>query len=118
MRVVVTGGTGKVGRAAARALLDASHTVTTVDVGRPEYERSLPDEPHYLRADVTDAGAAFAAVAGAEAVVHAAAIPDPFHDPAHVVFGNNLMVCPATASDCAVPRRCPAGPGSRAPAVR
>lgn len=28
---------------------------------------------------------------GAEAVVHAAAIPDPTHNPPHVVFQNNLM---------------------------
>jgi UDP-glucose 4-epimerase len=41
--------------------------------------------------DLTDAGDAFAVVRGAEAVVHAAAIPEPTHNPPHVVFHNNLM---------------------------
>src|SRR3712207_9428086 len=34
---------------------------------------------------------AFAVVRGAEAVVHAAAIPEPTRNPPHVVFQNNLM---------------------------
>jgi nucleoside-diphosphate-sugar epimerase len=42
-------------------------------------------------ADLTDAGEAFAVIRGAEAVVHAAAIPDPLHNPPQVVFGNNVM---------------------------
>jgi nucleoside-diphosphate-sugar epimerase len=48
-------------------------------------------EPQYRRADLTDAGQAFAVVRGAEAVIQAAAIPDPLHDPPHVVFQNNVM---------------------------
>ncbi|MGI5269464.1 NAD-dependent epimerase/dehydratase family protein [Nonomuraea sp. CA-218870] len=91
MRVVVTGAHGKVGRAAVRALLAAGHEVTAVDLTRPVWERPGPGEPGYLRADLTDAGQAFAVARGAEAVVHAAAIPDPAHDPPHVVFRHNLM---------------------------
>jgi UDP-glucose 4-epimerase len=48
-------------------------------------------EPAYLQAELTDAGHAFAVVRDAEAVVHAAAIPDPHHNPPQVVFGNNLL---------------------------
>jgi UDP-glucose 4-epimerase len=44
----------------------------------------------YRRADLTDAGDAFAVVRGHDAVIHAAAIPDPQHNPPHVVFSNNL----------------------------
>jgi nucleoside-diphosphate-sugar epimerase len=91
VRVVVTGARGKVGSAAADALMRAGHEVVAVDLGPPEYERGLPGEPHYLRADVADPGQAFAAIHGAEAVVHGAAIPDGFHDPPHTVFANNLM---------------------------
>lgn len=91
MRVVVTGAHGKVGRAAVRALMGAGHEVTAVDVTRPVWERPDPAEPGYRQADLTDAGQAFAVVRGAEAVVHAAAIPDPTHNPPHVVFQNNLM---------------------------
>ncbi|MFF0769064.1 NAD-dependent epimerase/dehydratase family protein [Nonomuraea wenchangensis] len=91
MRVVVTGAHGKVGRAAVQALLAAGHEVTASDVTRPVWEREEPGAPRYLQADLTDAGQAFAVARGAEAVVHAAAIPDPTHNPPHVVFQNNVM---------------------------
>ncbi|MEV0596768.1 NAD-dependent epimerase/dehydratase family protein [Nonomuraea cavernae] len=91
MNVVVTGAHGKVGRAATQALLDAGHEVTAVDVGRPVFERPEPGAPHYFQADLTDAGQAYAAVRGADAVVHAAAIPDPTGNAPHVLFQNNLM---------------------------
>jgi nucleoside-diphosphate-sugar epimerase len=44
-----------------------------------------------VQADLTDAGSAYAVVRGCAAIVHAAAIPEPQHHPAHVVFHNNLM---------------------------
>jgi nucleoside-diphosphate-sugar epimerase len=90
MRVVVTGGLGKVGRAAVDALLRGGQDVTAVDLARPVYERAIAGGPRYVRADVTDAGQAFDACSGADAVVHAAAIPDGFHDPPHVVFATNV----------------------------
>ncbi|MCK2217282.1 NAD(P)-dependent oxidoreductase [Actinomadura sp. ATCC 31491] len=91
MRVVVTGAHGKVGRAAVQALQAAGHEVTATDVTRPVWERKEPGAPRYMQADLTDAGHAFAVARGAEAVVHAAAIPDPTQNPPHVVFQNNLM---------------------------
>jgi UDP-glucose 4-epimerase len=91
MRVVVTGARGKVGRAVVAAVQGAGHEVTEVDLVAPVFEAALPGEPAYLRADLTDAGEAFAVVRGAEVVVHAAAIPDPLHHPPQVVFHNNVM---------------------------
>jgi nucleoside-diphosphate-sugar epimerase len=91
MKVVVTGARGKVGSAAVRALQDAGHEVRATDTGRAVFERQLDDEPDYWQAELTDAGDAFAVLRGTDAVVHAAAIPDPEHNPPHVVFGNNLM---------------------------
>lgn len=91
MRVLVTGARGKVGSHAAAALQSAGHEVTATDLLPPEHERDLPDQPMYLRADMTDAGAAYAVVDGHDAVVHAAAIPDPLHDPPLAVFRTNVM---------------------------
>ena len=91
MKVVVTGSGGKVGRATVAALMDAGHTVRAVDVFPPTFERPEPDDPEYIQANMTDAGDAFAVVRGMDAVVHAAALPEPTHNPPHVVFQNNLM---------------------------
>ncbi|HEY0578809.1 MAG TPA: NAD(P)-dependent oxidoreductase [Pseudonocardia sp.] len=91
MKVLVTGAQGKVGRAVTSGLVEAGHQVTASDIGRGVFERPLPGEPAYQQADLTEAGQAFAIVHGHDAVVHAAAIPDPTHNPPHVVFQNNLM---------------------------
>ncbi|MCW3001875.1 MAG: NAD-dependent epimerase/dehydratase [Conexibacter sp.] len=93
MRLLVTGVGGKVGRATVAAAQAAGHKVTGVDLGRPTFERPEPGEPRYQQADLADAGAAYAVVAGGrfDAVIHSAAIPEPTHNPPHVVFHNNLM---------------------------
>jgi UDP-glucose 4-epimerase len=91
MRILVTGGRGKVGRATVEALLTAGHDVTATDLGAPTFERPDPDREAYQQADLTDAGQAFAVVRGHDAVIHAAAIPEPTRNPPHVVFQNNLM---------------------------
>ena len=91
MRVLVTGARGKVGRAAVSALTQAGHDVRATDLSPPVFERLEPGEPDYVQAQLTDAGDAFAVVRGAEAVVHAAALPEPTRNPPHVVFHNNLM---------------------------
>jgi len=91
MRVLVTGARGKVGTATTAALVAAGHDVTCTDVMRGVFERPLPGEPAYLQADLTHPGDAFAVVRGMNAVIHAAAIPDPTHNTPATVFQNNLM---------------------------
>jgi UDP-glucose 4-epimerase len=91
MRVVVTGSRGKVGRAATQALVDAGHDVLGVDLVRPVFDAGVVVPGRYQQADLTDAGSAFAVVAGMDAVVHTAAIPQPTGNPAHVVLQTNLM---------------------------
>lgn len=73
------------------ALQEAGHEVRASDVFAPTFERPEEDEPEYVQADVTDAGDMFATVRGMDAVVHAAALPEPTRNPPHVVFENNLM---------------------------
>ena len=72
MKVVVTGSSGKAGRAVVADLLEHDHQVRSVDVVPPA------DEGHdFLRADLTDFGQTLECLGGFEAVVHLAAIPAP-----------------------------------------
>jgi nucleoside-diphosphate-sugar epimerase len=98
--VVVTGGSGKAGRAVIRDLLEHGYAVMNVDI-------SPPIEPlcHFFKADLNDMGQAVDALrraAGtidrrrsplgeADAVVHLAGIPAPSLAPDAVTFQNNLM---------------------------
>jgi nucleoside-diphosphate-sugar epimerase len=87
MRILVTGAEGLVGSAVVPHLLAHGHELTTL---------TLPEaEPHegvrVVRGDARDAGAVAEAVAGVGAVVHLAAIRDPYKDPAPVVFANNTQ---------------------------
>src|SRR3954454_19742769 len=91
MRILVTGSRGKVGSATVDALSIAGHEVTACDLGAPVFEAAPPGAPAYVQADLTDPGDAFAVVRGHDAVIHAAAIPEPTRNPPHTVFRNNLM---------------------------
>ncbi len=71
-RIVVTGGSGKAGRAVVRELLEHGYDVLNIDIAPPP-ERSAP----YLAADLTQLGETIDALHGADAVVHLAAIPAP-----------------------------------------
>jgi nucleoside-diphosphate-sugar epimerase len=90
VRIAVTGGSGKAGRAIVRDLLEHGHDVVNVDL-RPSPESSSPDSPApFLCADVTDATQALEALDGSDAVVHLAAIPSPVHGTATRVFETNV----------------------------
>jgi len=71
-RIVVTGGSGKAGRAVVRELLEHGYDVLNVDIAPPR-ERIAP----YLAADLMQLGEVIEALHGADAVVHLAANPNP-----------------------------------------
>ena len=89
MRILVTGARGKVGAATVHHLLRSCHDVTAVDIVAPVYERAR--EVRYVQADMSDASHAAAVMPGHDAVIHAAAIPNPVKNPPHVIFQNNVM---------------------------
>ena len=97
--IVVTGGSGKAGRAVVRELIEHGYSVVNVDLAPPA-------EPlcHWLKADLNDMGQAIDALrraAGtverrrpfelADAVVHLAGIPAPGLAPDVTTFQTNLM---------------------------
>jgi len=97
--VVVTGGSGKAGRALVRELLEHGYRVLNVDL-----VPSADPLCHFLKADLNDMGQAVDALrraAGtverrrgfelADAVVHLANIPAPGLAPDATTFQNNLM---------------------------
>jgi nucleoside-diphosphate-sugar epimerase len=97
--IVVTGGSGKAGRAVIRELLEHGHAVVNVDLLAPA--ESLC---HFLKADLNDMGQAVDALQRAagtverrrpferpECVIHLAGIPAPGLAPDVTTFQNNLM---------------------------
>ena len=86
MRIVVTGGSGKAGRWVVERLRDAGHDVLNVDQRHDGSAHGL-----CLVADLTDAGQCYDALAGAEAVIHLAAIPAPEVRPAAETFRINML---------------------------
>ncbi len=84
MRIAVTGGAGFVGSWVVRGLV-GRHEVVSLDARGNE---ALPCEQVCLDLMTDDLDAA---LAGADAVVHLAAIPHPMRDPADRVYGVNLL---------------------------
>ncbi|MGN6507505.1 MAG: NAD-dependent epimerase/dehydratase family protein [Tepidisphaeraceae bacterium] len=91
--IVVTGGTGKAGRAVIRDLLDHGYRVINVDQAKPQ-EPLCP----FVAADLTDYGQAVAALSRVDGVcdrvdgvVHLAAIPAPGMFTNAVTFQTNML---------------------------
>jgi nucleoside-diphosphate-sugar epimerase len=93
IRVVVTGGSGKAGRACIADLLAHGYTVANVD-RTPSAESRCP----FTSVDLVDFGQTIEALSaiddrihGVDAVVHLAAIPAPGLYPNAVTFKNNML---------------------------
>ncbi len=86
MHVVVTGGSGKGGAYVVRELREHGHDVLNVDVRHDGSAFGMT-----MLADLTDLGQTLDALAGADAVVHFAAIPAPGLRPAGDIFRINAL---------------------------
>jgi nucleoside-diphosphate-sugar epimerase len=84
-KIIVTGGSGKAGRATVRDLVEHGYDVLNVDITRSA-ELSTP----FLKADLTDLGQTIEALRGADGVVHLAAIPAPGLQTDEVTFRTNM----------------------------
>lgn len=85
-RVVITGGSGLLGPWVLKEFVDHGYDVLNVDTRKPT-EEICPT----LIADLTKLGEVFEVLAGADAVVHLAAIPAMNIRPADVTFANNAL---------------------------
>lgn len=84
-KVLVTGGSGAVGRYVVDELLQHGYRVGVLDLVAPERP-----EVGYHPVDILDLEAVARAMAGYAAVVHVAGIPHPLNDPAKRVFDVNV----------------------------
>jgi len=92
MRIVVTGGSGKLGRATVADLVAHGHEVWNVDTAPPRDQVA-----RFTRVDLTDFGQVYELFRGIDegwptidGVVHLAAIPGPAQAPNAALFGNNI----------------------------
>jgi nucleoside-diphosphate-sugar epimerase len=102
MRIIVTGGSGKLGRATVADLLTHGHDVWNVDVAPPP-EPARATGPagraaRFTRVDLNDFGQVYELVRGidegwdhVDGLVHLAAIPGPAQAPNAALFANNVV---------------------------
>ncbi|HEY7029778.1 MAG TPA: NAD(P)-dependent oxidoreductase [Thermomicrobiales bacterium] len=93
MRILVTGGSGKLGRVVVRELVAHGYEVVSADQRAPS-ER--PTDHRFVQTDLGDVGQVAGAMAGCGAVIHLGAIPNPYDHADEVVFLNNVGATFAT----------------------
>ncbi|MGI8403985.1 MAG: NAD-dependent epimerase/dehydratase family protein [Thermomicrobiales bacterium] len=87
-KVVVTGASGKAGRAVTSHLVAHGYDVLAIDIAAPPPNLGAP----FLRVDLTEYGQTIEALHQADAVVHLANIPAPgIYTPAHTFTTNTAM---------------------------
>src|SRR5258705_8740608 len=90
MKIAVTGGSGRVGRAIVEMALSQGNNVVSIDLVKLEGNNEQPDVT-FIQADLTDYPAFENALRGCDALVHMAAIPAPGHKPDYEVHNNNVV---------------------------
>lgn len=85
-KVVVTGGSGRLGQWVIKEFLEHGYEVVNADLKSPQ-------DPlcRTVIVDLTNLGEVYGVLSGADAVVHLAAIPVAYSHPNEVTFQNNVM---------------------------
>lgn len=99
--IIVTGGSGKVGRACVKDLMEHGYKVASIDMVRPAglSNPPKPTDVNFTRADITDFGEVMAAFSGINTrveeavtgIVHLGAIASPGEAADHVIFKVNTV---------------------------
>lgn len=92
MKVVVTGGAGKLGRQVVAELAAPRTGASAYDILVFDKVAGPPAaQVQYLVGDIQDLGQVYGALAGAEAVIHLAGVPTHSIAPGEVTFRTNVM---------------------------
>ncbi len=85
--ILVTGGSGRVGRAVVEDLHGHGYRVISADL------KPSPATPSVrtVQADLTDLGQVYGVATGIDTIIHLAAIPSPHKHPPEVVFKTNVI---------------------------
>ena len=99
--IILTGGSGKVGRAAVKHLMESGYKVVSLDMVKPQglSNPPKPTDVTFSRVDITDFGQVLAAFTGindrvegkVDGIVHLGAIASPGEAPDHVIFETNTL---------------------------
>jgi nucleoside-diphosphate-sugar epimerase len=99
--IIITGGSGKVGRAAVKHLMEEGYDIASIDMAKPAglSNPPKPTDVSFTRADITDFGQVIAAFSGINGrvekpvtgIVHLGAIASPGEAPDHEIFRVNTI---------------------------
>jgi len=86
MKIIVTGGSGRVGRYVVEELNKFGYEVLIFDTGEPQSK-----DVNFMKGDMLNIDNCRKAFKGADAIIHLAAIPNPLNDPPEKVFNVNVV---------------------------
>jgi nucleoside-diphosphate-sugar epimerase len=88
VKVLVTGGSGTLGRTTIRVLAERGHEAVSADLRPLDGEEDLA---WHREVDLANVGQVAGAMVGCDAVAHLGAIPAPYRYPDERVFSNNVL---------------------------
>src|SRR5690349_8801779 len=90
MKVLVTGGSGRLGKATIAELIANGHEAINADQ-TPPAEGAKGSPVRFIHTNLTDVGQVAGALQGCDAVIHLGAIPAPYRYPDEHIFTNNTQ---------------------------